>query len=175
MQAPEKARIGKAVARPIQRGQVMIVDGETPHLALVAALASDLPCTIVTHSPGIAMAPEPFAGVEVILFGGRLFRHSTVSLGAATVAGYAGLRADLFFLGVMGVHSKSGLTPGDADGAALKQVTLNAAAEMAVLATPDKIGTVSPWGISGLDQLSRLVTIGDRPGWLPPGVAHPGG
>ncbi len=175
MQTPEKARLGKAGAQLIQRGQVVIVDGGTTHLALVAALPLDLHCTIVTHSPGIAAALEPFQRVEVILFGGRLFRHSMVALGAATVAGYSGLRADLCFLGVTGVHPEAGLTTGDAEEAALKHGMLRAAAEVVVLATPDKIGTVSPWGVAGLDRISRLVTQGDRPNWLPPGVEHSDG
>ena len=42
MQAPEKARLGRAGARLIRRGQVVIVDGGTTHLALIAALTPDL-------------------------------------------------------------------------------------------------------------------------------------
>lgn len=172
MQAEAKARLGRTGAGLIRNGQVVILDGGTTHLALVAALPVDLSCTIVTHSPGIAAALEPFAGIEVVLFGGRLFRHSMVAMGAATVAGYHGLRADLCFLGVTGVQAEAGLTTGDTEEAALKRVMLGAAAEVVVLATPDKLGTVSPWGIAGLNRLSRLVTPGDRPDWLPPGVEH---
>ncbi len=86
----------------------MIVDGGTTHLALIAALPTDLACTIVTHSPGIAAALEGHHRVEVILFGGRLFRHSMVAMGTATVAGYMSLRADLCFLGVTGVQAEAG-------------------------------------------------------------------
>jgi DeoR/GlpR family transcriptional regulator of sugar metabolism len=172
METEAKARLGRAGAGLIRPGQVVIVDGGTTHLALVAALPSGLRCTIVTHSPGIAAALEPFPGVEVVLFGGRLYRHSMVALGAATVAGYQGLRADLCFLGVTGVQDEAGLTTGDAEEAALKAVMVRAAAEVVVLATPDKLGAVSPWGVAALDRLSRLVTVGERPGWLPPGVEH---
>ena len=174
MQPEAKARLGRAGAALIRRDQVVILDGGTTHLALVVALPADLRCTVVTHSPGIAAALEPFEGVEVILFGGRLFRHSMVAMGAAVVAGYASLRADLCFLGVTGVHPEAGLTTGDAEEAALKRVMLGAAAEAVVLATPDKIGTVSPWGVAGLGRMSRLVTPGGRPDWLPPGVEHQG-
>lgn len=172
MQAEAKVRLGQAGAGLIRPGQVVIVDGGTTHNALVAALPLDMRCTVVTHSPGIAAALEPFAGIEVVLFGGRLFRHSMVAMGAATVAGYQGLRADLCFLGVTGVQVQAGLTTGDAEEAALKRVMLGAAAEVVVLAKPDKLGAVSPWGVAGLDRLSRLVTPGGRPDWLPPGVEH---
>jgi DeoR/GlpR family transcriptional regulator of sugar metabolism len=174
MQAEAKARLGLAGAGLIRDGQVVILDGGTTHLALVAALPSDLRCTVVTHSPGIAAALERCAGVEVILFGGRLFRHSMVALGAAVVAGYQGLQADLCFLGVTGVRADTGLTTGDAEEAALKRMMLAASAEVVVLATLDKLGAVSPWRVAGLDRLTRLVTPGDRPDWLPPGVEHQG-
>ena len=172
MQAEAKARLGRAGAGLIRSGQVVIVDGGTTHLALVAALPVDLSCTIVTHSPGIAAALEPFERVDVVLFGGRVYRHSMVAMGAGVVEGYARLRADLCFLGVTGVQAEAGLTTGDAEEAALKRVMVAAAAEVVVLATPDKLGAVSPWGVVGLDRLSRLVTPGDRPDWLPPGVEH---
>jgi DeoR/GlpR family transcriptional regulator of sugar metabolism len=167
-----KARLGRAAAGLIQAGQVVILDGGTTHLALVDALPRDLDCTVVTHSPGLAAALEAHWRIQVILLGGRLFRHSMVALGAATVAGYSGLRADLCFLGVTGVAPEAGLTTGDAEEAAVKQIMLRAAAEVVVLATPDKLGAASPWSIASLSRLSRLVTPAARPAWLPPEVEH---
>lgn len=172
IQGADKARLARAAAVMLRAGQVVILDGGTTHLAVVAALPADLRCTIVTHSPGIAAALEPFTGIEVVLFGGRLFRHSMVAMGAATVAGYTNLRADLCLLGVTGVHGDTGLTTGDAEEAALKQQMMAAAAETVVLATPDKLATTSPWGIGPLSHLSRLVTTAERPLWLPPSVDH---
>jgi DeoR/GlpR family transcriptional regulator of sugar metabolism len=172
LDAAGKARLARAAAGLVRSGQVVIVDGGTTHLALVAALPTDLACTVVTHSPGIAAALEGFPQIDVILFGGRLFRHSMVTMGAATVAGYLSLRADLCFLGVTGVQAEAGLTTGDAEEAALKRHMIAAAAETVVLATSDKLGTVSPWGIAPLSAVSRLVTPGDRPGWCPAGVNH---
>ena len=172
MEAEAKVRLGRAAAGLIRPRQVVILDGGTTHLALVAALPRDLGCTVVTHSPGIAAALEGHERVEVILFGGRLFRHSMVAMGAAVVTGYAGLRADLCFLGVTGVHPEAGLTTGDAEEAALKRVMLGAAAEVVVLVTPDKLCAVSPWGIGALDRVSRLVTVGERPSWLGEPMAH---
>lgn len=172
LEAAAKARLARAAAGLIRPGQVAIIDGGTTHLALIAALPADLTCTIVTHSPGIAAGLEGHDRIEVVLFGGRMFRHSMVAMGAATVAGYLSLRADLCLLGVTGVQAEAGLTTGDAEEAALKRTMMAAAAETVVLATPDKLGAVSPWGIAPVSALSRLVTLGDRPGWCPAGVDH---
>lgn len=172
MQPDGKVRLARAAAGLIRAGQVVILDGGTTNLALAAALPRDLRCTIVTHAPAIAMALEHHAGVEVILIGGRLFRHSMVACGPATAAGYQRLRADLCVLGVTGLHPDTGLTTGDAEEAALKSAMLDAAAEVAVLATDDKLGTASPWTIAPLAGLGTLITGGARPDWLPAGVSH---
>ena len=58
--------------------------------------------------------------VEVYLLGGRLFRHSAVTCGGRN-GGRARIQADLFLLGVTGVHAGAGLTTGDPDEAAMKR------------------------------------------------------
>ncbi len=168
----EKARLGRAAARLILPGQIVLMDGGTTHLALVAALPAGLRCTIVTHSPGIAAALEPFAGIEVLILGGTLMRHSMVALGSATAEGYARIRADLCFLGVTGLHPETGLTTGHAEESALKSRMIRSAAETIVLATPDKIGKASAYSIAPLSAISVLVSEGLSPDWLPAGVTH---
>jgi DeoR/GlpR family transcriptional regulator of sugar metabolism len=172
MRPEEKRALARIGAGLIRAGQVVIIDGGTTHQALVEALPDDLSCTIVTHSPGLAAALEPFAGVEVVLIGGRLFRHSMVTMGPITTEAYLNVRADLCLLGVTGLAGETGLTTGHPDEAALKTVMMRAAAEVAVLATSDKLGAASPWRIAALERVTTLVTCGDRPSWLPAAVGH---
>lgn len=167
-----KRRLAAAAAGLIQRGMVVIVDGGSTHAALVECLALDLRCTIVTHSPAIAARLEAHCGIEIILIGGRIYRHSMVATGATTQAGYALLRADLCLLGVTGVHAETGLTTGDPEEAALKRQMMQSAAETVVLATSDKLDTTSPWIIAPLTAISTLITPDPRPDWLAAGVAH---
>ncbi len=172
MATAEKHRLARRAAPLIRPGQTVILDGGTTHAALVAALPADLAATIVTHSPTIAAALEPFPGIEVILIGGRLFRHSMVALGATTCEAYDAIRADLCLLGITGLHPETGLTTGDAEEAALKRRLIAQSGETLVLATQDKIGATSPFRIAPLDRLTTLVSTGPRPPGLPPGVGH---
>ncbi len=171
MAQAEKAALARAAGRLIQPGQVVIVDGGTTHLALPAALPRDLDCTIVTHSPALAVALEAHDGIEVILIGGRMFRHSMVASGAIAQEAFSRLRADLCLLGVTGVHAETGLTTGDPEEAALKAAMVRVSAEIAVLATSDKIGVTSPWQVAPLARLTTLVSH-SRPDWLPGQVEH---
>ena len=172
MQGEEKLRLAKAAAALISDGAIIIVDGGTTHMGLAAALPRDRRCTVVTHGPGVAASFEAHDGVEIVLVGGRVFRHSMVAMGPETAEAFGRLKADLCLLGVTGVHPDLGLTTGDAGEAALKRIMAQAAAETVVLATADKIGRASPWGIAPLGVLSTLITTDERPGWLPPSVAH---
>lgn len=172
MAADEKSSLAQRAAALIRPGMTVIVDGGTTHQALPRFLPNDLECTIVTHSPAFAAALEPFARIDIILIGGRVFRHSMVATGSVTQEAYSRLRADLCLLGVTGLHPTAGLSTGDPEEAALKSTILRAAGEVAVLATRDKLGVSSPWGIAPLTAVATLVTVGSRPYWLPPNVSH---
>ncbi|WP_210529552.1 DeoR/GlpR family DNA-binding transcription regulator [Rubellimicrobium arenae] len=170
LQTEAKVRLGRRAAELVRPGQIVILDGGTTHLALVQALPRDLRATIVTHSPTVAAALEPFERVDVLLIGGTLLKLSMVALGATTAEAFGRIAADLLFLGVTGVHPEAGLTTGHPEEAALKACLIRSAAETVVLATPDKIATTSPFQIAPLEAVTTLVTLDDRPAWLPDGV-----
>jgi DeoR/GlpR family transcriptional regulator of sugar metabolism len=153
-----KERVAAAAAALVRPGGVAILDGGTTTLAVVAALPRDLEATIVTHSPTIATALADHAGVEVQILGGRLFRHSMVTCGAAAVEAAQGISADVFLLGVTGVHHETGLTTGDADEAAMKRALSRRAADTFVLASVEKVGAASPFLVLPISDVSGIVT-----------------
>jgi DeoR/GlpR family transcriptional regulator of sugar metabolism len=163
MQAKAKDRLGAAAARLIQPGQTVIMDGGTTHLAMIRHLPHTLVATIITHSPTIAAALEPFPLIDVLMIGGRLFRHSMVAVGGAPIEQFGRVRADLCLLGVTGVHPEAGLTTGDFEEAQIKRCMITRAAETVVIATPDKIGTSSAFEVAPLDAIALLV-VTDSPG-----------
>ena len=77
--------------------------------------------------------------------------------GAAAIEAIAGLHADMFFMGVTGVHAKTGLTTGDYEEAAVKRALCRAAAETYVLASSEKLGAASPYAVVGLDEISGIL------------------
>jgi DeoR/GlpR family transcriptional regulator of sugar metabolism len=158
-----KAAIGRVAAGQIRPGQVVILDGGTTSREVARHLAPDLRATVVTHSPTIAAELENHASVDVLLIGGRLFKHSMVTVGAIAIEAIQRIRADLFFLGVTGVHASEGLTTGDAEEAAVKRALMTRAAETIVLASPEKLGAVSPYLVAPIAEASGLVTHADAP------------
>jgi len=156
-----KSAVARRAAELVEPGMTAILDGGTTTLAVTAALPRDLAATIVTHSPTVASALLDHANIDVYLIGGRLFKHSAVTCGAAAAELAAGVHADLFLLGVTGVHSEAGLTTGDPDEAAMKRTLARRAAETYVLASREKIGAVSEFSVVPFAEIAGLVTDAD--------------
>ncbi len=94
----------------------------------------------------------------MLLLGGRLFKHSAVTCGAAAVEAAQAVSADLFLLGVTGVHGVEGLTTGDSDEAAMKRTLAARAADTYVLASTDKIGMASRYQVLPLAEVAGVIT-----------------
>jgi DeoR/GlpR family transcriptional regulator of sugar metabolism len=153
-----KRRVAARAVRLIRPGDRVILDGGTTTLAVAHALAPDLSATVITHSPTIAAALVDHPTVEIVLLGGRIYKHSAVACGAATVEAAQAISADLFLLGVTGVHPEHGLTTGDPEEAAMKRALAGRAADTYVLASAEKLGAVSPYKVLALNAVSAIVT-----------------
>lgn len=153
-----KDRVAKAAAPLVRPGSTVILDGGTTTLAVAKALPHDLEATVVTHSPTVAVALLDHRGIEVFLLGGRLFRHSAVTCGAAAAEAAQSISADVFLLGVTGVHPEAGLTTGDAEEAAMKRTLARRAADTYVLASAEKLGAASRFTVLPLADVAGIVT-----------------
>ncbi len=153
----EKQALGRHAASLIADGQLVFVDGGTSTLAMVQQLPPTLRATIATHSPVIAAALIEHPTVEVLMLGGRLFKHSGVAVGAGVAQAIQALRADCYFLGVTGVEAQFGLSTGDAEEAQVKALLMASSAETVLMASSDKLGKVSPYRVAPLSALSTLI------------------
>lgn len=156
-----KKKVAQKGAQLISSGQVVIVDGGTTTAELITFLPPDLHITVVTHSPSIALGLVNHPSVEVILIGGRLYKHSIVAVGAGAIEGIENIHADLFFMGVTGIHPDAGLTTGDFEEACIKRAFSGRAAETVVLASPEKINTASSFVIGDVSLANTIVIDGN--------------
>lgn len=152
-----KAAIGRAAARMIQPGQLIMLDGGTTAVELIRHLDADLRATVITHSPTVAVALADHTGIEVELIGGRLFKHSMVTVGAVAAEAIGRVRADIYFMGVTGIHLELGLTTGDREEASIKRTLSQHAAETVVLASREKLGAVSPFQVMTLGEVDIII------------------
>ena len=156
-----KRRVAARASQLVAPGSTVILDGGTTTLEVVRGLPTDLEATVVTHSPTIATALVEHPRVEVFIVGGRLFKHSAVACGAAAVESAAAVNADLFLLGVTGIHAQAGLTTGDSDEAAMKRALARRAADTYVLGSTEKIGAASQFVVLPCTEVAGLITDAD--------------
>ena len=155
---PAKARLGRIAARLIEPGQIVFLDGGTTNVQLARQLPPDLKATVITHSPSIAVELARHPQVEVEMIGGRIFKHSIVTLGTTSAEAILRVRADTYVMGVTGLHPETGATTGDGEEAAIKRLIAQQSAETIVLATREKLATASPYSIMPLSEIATLVT-----------------
>jgi DeoR/GlpR family transcriptional regulator of sugar metabolism len=156
-----KRNVAARAAALIAPGSTVILDGGTTTLEVARRLPTELEATVVTHSPTVAAALVEHPRVEIFLIGGRVFKHSAVASGAAAVEAAAGVNADLFLLGVTGIHPQAGLTTGDSDEAAMKRALARRAADTYVLGSTEKIGAASRFAVLPLDDVAGVITDAD--------------
>lgn len=161
--ADEKAALGARAAAMVEPGQVIFLDGGTTTAALARLLPRDFAFTVVTHSPTIACELERHPTAEIVLIGGRLYKHSMVATGALALETIRGLKADLYVMGVTAAHPTHGFTTGDMEEAATKRTVAENAAATWVLLTTEKLGRASPWKILPLSAATGLIVPAGLP------------
>lgn len=154
----EKQQVARLAAALVSDGQTIFIDGGTTGQALCRALPAALRATVITHSPTIAVELAAHRNVDLILIGGRIYWHSVVATGAIAAEQIAAITADLFFMGVSGVHPDAGLTTGDAEEAAIKRSISRRASETYVLASSEKLGTASPFRVVRFADVAAAIT-----------------
>jgi DeoR/GlpR family transcriptional regulator of sugar metabolism len=153
-----KRKIGEAAASLLRPGEVVVLDGGTTPLAVVESLPVDLKLTIVTHSvPAVAIL-SGHPNTECIVVGGRLFKSARAAVGSAAVDAYRMLRPDACVLGAAGVHPVAGVTSFDGEEAEVKRAMVEHAARVIVVVAGEKLGTVSPYLLTPISQVTHLVT-----------------
>lgn len=156
-----KQRLAAKAIGLIKSGQMVFLDGGTTTAEIARQLPRGLSVTIVTHSPTIAAELEHHPSAEVILIGGKLYKHSMVAVGAVAMAAISQLRPDLFFLGVTAAHPVHGLSTGDFEEAAIKRHIAGCAIETHVLLTADKLDRASACQVLPVASVSGLIVPDD--------------
>lgn len=156
----EKTRLGQMAARLIEPGQIVFLDGGTTNAEVARALPRNFAFTVATHSPTIAAELEHHPTAEVLLIGGRIYKHSMVAVGAIASAAIATIRPDIFFLGVTAAHSRHGFTTGDFEEAAIKRQIATQSARCYVALTAEKLERASPVSIMPLEAAAGIIVAG---------------
>lgn len=159
----EKQRIARKALELISPRDTIYLDGGSTALEL-ARLLRDYggAITIVTNS--LRAATElAGSGPQLILIGGELRRLSQTMVGPLTRLMLEPMHIDKAFMGTIGLSLKAGLTTTDAGEAYTKELVMERASEVILLADSNKVGVVTFAQAGKLSQLDVLVTDAPLP------------
>lgn len=156
----EKNTIAQAACQLIKPGQTVIFDGGTTALRVAELLPAGMPLTAITHSLPVAMTLATRPGTQLVMIGGTVAGEYLSSKGAATVAGYRQVRADVCLLSVASLHPTAGLSVLDFEDAEVKRAMIAGSARVICVASSQKLGSSAPFVVGPANAIHDLVTDG---------------
>lgn len=166
-QPDAKISIARATIPLLLRHQVILLDGGTTTLQVAKQLPRDFAATIVTNSVPVAATLIDHPSIEIVLLGGRIFKHGRVAMGAKTMESLREIRVDVCVLGVGGLHPEIGITVLDYEEAAVKRTMISSSSGVIAAVSSEKLGTVGPYVVESAKALTHLVTDCDEGQLLP--------
>jgi DeoR/GlpR family transcriptional regulator of sugar metabolism len=155
--AAEKRRIAEAAAEYIKTNDTIYLDGGSTVLELARLLKDRSNITIVTNS--LRAAGELAGrGPRLILVGGELRRLAQTTVGPLTRFMIQELHVDKAFMGTIGLSLDEGLTTTDPTEAYTKQLVMEHAREVILLADSSKAHKVSFTRAGRLEKVRVLIT-----------------
>lgn len=158
--AAEKQRMAEAAARMIRPKDSIFLDGGSSVLALAALLHDRADLTVVTNSLRVA-AELAGGGPSLIVIGGELRRLSQTFVGPLTRFTIDPIHVDRAFMGTIGISPTEGLTTTDPREAYTKDLVMQHAQDVILLADSSKVGKVSFARFGALADIGTLITDRD--------------
>jgi DeoR family fructose operon transcriptional repressor len=153
----EKRAIAELAASFVQHGDTIFLDAGSTTRQIARELRHHRNLVVVTNALNIA-SELASSEVEVILTGGQLRRGVLSQVGPIAEQAIAGLHVDKLFLAANGVDLEKGVTTPNILEARTKQLMVESARHVTLVADHSKFGRITFCGICGLERLDAIVT-----------------
>ncbi|WP_435243050.1 DeoR/GlpR family DNA-binding transcription regulator [Streptomyces cucumeris] len=165
--APEKQRIGAAVARLVEPGSIVGLNGGTTTTEAARAIATRGELTAADGGPGVTIVTNALniaselavrPQVKIVLTGGVARPQSFELMGPLATGVLTEVSLDLAVLGVDALDAVQGATAHHEGEASINHLMAARAARVAVVADSSKLGRRAFARICPLDAIDVLVT-----------------
>ncbi|MCX8020417.1 MAG: DeoR/GlpR family DNA-binding transcription regulator [Chitinophagaceae bacterium] len=154
----QKMRIAQKAVQLIKDGMFVLTSGGTTIIELARMLPRQLKATFISGSIPAVLEYINHPNIEVIVIGDKISKNSKITVGLQAIAKIKELKADLCFLGVNAIDTERGVTDNDWDVVQIKKAMLESSAKVVCLSIAEKINTVQPIQVCGLDKIDILIT-----------------
>jgi DeoR/GlpR family transcriptional regulator of sugar metabolism len=154
----EKCRIGAVAAALAADGEAIALDAGSTTLEVARRLINLRHLTVMTYDLLIAGTVDYNPTSSVLLAGGRVRRGFGLTLGSETERFFRRVRVNKAFLGADAIDPDRGIFNANFEEAAVKQLLIESACEVIVVADRSKFGKTALVEICGMERITRIVT-----------------
>jgi DeoR/GlpR family transcriptional regulator of sugar metabolism len=154
----EKIVLAQKAQQFFKDGQVIILDNGSTNMEVARLISPDLKATVFTTSIPIAQILCEHPNIELFMLGGRVFKDAQNTYGTEVIDLLSKIRADIFLLGVCGMHHQIGVTMPDWGESVVKRKMVDVSAKTIALVTADKLNTAENYVVCSCQQIDVMLT-----------------
>jgi DeoR/GlpR family transcriptional regulator of sugar metabolism len=121
-------------------------------------MSPDLKATVFTTSIPIAQILCEHPNIDLFMLGGKVFKDAQNTYGTEVIELLSKIRADIFLLGVCGMHHQIGVTMPDWGESVVKRKMVEISAKTIALVTADKLNTAENYVVCSYQQIDVMLT-----------------
>lgn len=154
----EKERIGRAAARMIDPGDVIIVDIGTTAEKLARYIPMNFPITVLCFTMNVLTEVHK-KNVNELIFGGGYYHYNTQLFESdQSIHLVSKVRANKYFMTAAGINEQLGITCANQHEIATKTACMQSSLQKILMADSTKFDLVKPAYFSRLDQIDKIIT-----------------
>jgi DeoR/GlpR family transcriptional regulator of sugar metabolism len=154
----EKLILGQKAQSFFKDGQVIILDNGSTNMEVAKMMSPDLKATVFTTSIPIAQILCEHPHIELFLLGGKVFKDAQNTYGTEVIELLSKIRADIFLMGVCGMHHQIGVTMPDWGESVVKRKMAEVSQKVIALVTADKLNTAENYVVCPYTQIDVMLT-----------------
>lgn len=154
----EKIILAQKAQQFFKDGQVIILDNGSTNMEVARLMSPDLKATVFTTSIPIAQILCEHPNIDLFMLGGKVFKDAQNTYGTEVIELLSKIRADIFLVGVCGMHHQIGVTMPDWGEGVVKRKMVEISAKTIALVTADKINTAENYVVCSYQQIDVMLT-----------------
>jgi DeoR/GlpR family transcriptional regulator of sugar metabolism len=154
----QKKTIAQKAISLISNGMFVLTSGGTTIIEMGRLLPPQLRATFISGSIPAILEYMHHPNIEVILIGDKISKNSKITVGPEAIAKIKQMKPDICFLGTNAIDAEHGITDNDWEVVQLKKAMIESSKMVVCLAIGEKVNTVQPIKICGIDDIDMLIT-----------------
>ena len=157
----EKNEVGKACAKLVNDGDVILLDASTTAFHILPHIKDKENLTIITNSIKVANSLSNLKHMDLIVLGGKLDHTTRSLLGRETEDTLESYWVDKAFVSCRGISMKNGITDGNADQGLIRSMMLERANTNILVLDQTKLDITSFYKIDDFSKIDKIAIDGE--------------